>query len=386
MKQAWRWFGDGDAISLREIRQAGVTDVVTALYERRPGEVWPVAEIRARQRKVAAAGMIWSVVESVPVHEDVKKGTAGSARYVANYRRTLRNLARCGIRTVCVNFMPVLDWTRTDLRRVLADGSEVEAYDEAEVAAFDLRVLKRPGAAADYSAAVRARAARLWTRASAVKRRRICRSILCGLPGTVDDLTPRRLLAALKGYEGVSEKRLRDNMYAFLNAITPELEAGGMNLAIHPDDPPHAIFGLPRIFSTAADIREMTRRCPSRRVGLALCAGSFGGDPQADEVAIFREFHDRVHFCHFRNIVHEGEGAFRESGSHLCGKVDIPALMAELIREEARRGEDIPVRPDHGRLMDIDRGRTCFPGYSYGGRLVGLAELRGLECGLRFAK
>ena len=384
MKQAWRWFGDADAISLKEIRQAGVTDIVAALYERQPGEVWPVGEIRSRQRKVAAAGMAWSVVESVPVHEDVKKGVGNAARYVENYRKTLRNLAACGIRTVCVNFMPALDWTRTDLNCALADGSEVEVYDEAEVAAFDLNVLKRPGAAKDYSAAVLARARRLWAKATAATKKRICRSILYGLPGTVDDLTPRQFLAVLKTYDGISESTLRANMYGFLNAITPTLEENDMFLAIHPDDPPHPIFGLPRMFSSASDIREMARHCRSRRVRLALCTGSLGGDPKADEVAIFREFHDRVHFCHFRNIVHEGEGLFRESGSHLFGKVDIPGLMAELIREEKRRGEGIPVRPDHGRLMEIDRSRSCFPGYSYGGRLVGLAELRGLELGLKY--
>ncbi|MBQ9431368.1 MAG: mannonate dehydratase [Kiritimatiellae bacterium] len=383
MKQGWRWFGVSDAVSLREIRQAGVTDVVAALYSRRPGEVWPVREIRAVQKTVAAAGMRWSVVESVPVHEDVKKRTGEWRRYIANYRRTLENLAKCGIRTVCVNFMPALDWTRTNLNFALPDGSEVELYDEAEVAAFDLFVLKRPGAEKSYSTSIRNRAQKLWAAATPAVRRRIAKCILYGLPGTVDDLTPAQLLAALRSYDGISETQLRANMYAFLNEITPTLEAGNMRLAIHPDDPPHPVFGLPRIFSTAADIREMCRQCPSPLVGLTLCTGSLGGDPKCDEAAVFREFHDRVHFCHFRNIVHLAPGVFRESESHLFGKVDIPALMSELLREEKLRGEEIVVRPDHGRLMQIDRHRKCFPGYSYGGRLVGLAELRGLEAGLK---
>ena len=383
MKQGWRWFGAPDAISLREIRQAGVTDVVTALYSRRPGAVWPVAGIRAVQKKVAAAGMRWSVVESVPVHEDIKKRTGDWRRYTDNYRRTLENLAACGIRAVCVNFMPALDWTRTNLNFTLPDGSEVELYDEAEVAAFDIFVLNRPGAEKSYSPAIRRRARKLWSDAAPPVRRRIAKSILYGLPGTVDDLTPAQFLDALRSYSGITEAQLRANMYGFLNEITPTLEACDMRLAIHPDDPPFPIFGLPRIFSNAADIREMCSKCPSKRVGLTLCTGSLGGDPDCDEAAIFREFHDRVHFCHFRNIVHLGTGVFRESGSHLQGKVDLPALMEELLREEARRGEEIVVRPDHGRLMQIDRRRKCFPGYSYGGRLVGLAELRGLETGLK---
>lgn len=384
MKQAWRWFGDADAIPLREIRQAGVTDIVTALYEFRPGEVWPVKAIRERAAKVRRAGMVWSVVESVPVHEDIKKRTGDFARAIANYKVSLRNLAKCGIRTVCTNFMPVLDWTRTDLHHVLPDGSEVEVYDRAEVAAFDLFVLKRPGAARDYPPALRTRAKRVWAKASEADRRRIETCILYGLPGTVDDLTPAQFRAALATYDGLSERQLRDNMYAFLNEITPVLEDCDMFLAIHPDDPPEGIFGLPRIFSTAADIREMCRRCPSKRVGLTVCTGSLGGTVKNDAVKIFREFHDRVHFCHFRNIVTLDEWSFREGDSHLFGRIDMPALMLELAKEEERRGEPIPLRPDHGRLMDIDRSRSCFPGYTYGGRLVGLAELRGLEAAIAY--
>ena len=384
MKQGWRWYGDRDPISLKEIRQAGVTDIVAALYERKPGEVWPIREIRARQRKVAAAGMAWSVVESVPVHEDIKKRTGDYRTYIENYRKTLRNLAACGIRTVCYNFMPILDWTRSDLAYVLPDGSSCLGYNEYEVAAFDLFALKRPGAAKDYDARTRARARRLWTKYAPAQRKRVEKSILTGLPGTVDDLTPAQFLRQLKSYEGIDDARLRANMYAFLNEISPVLDECGIDMCIHPDDPPHPIFGLPRILSTAADIRRMVRACPSRHVGLTLCTGSLGGSLANDEVAIFREFADRIFFCHFRNLEYEEDGVFHEARCHLVGKTNLPQLMLELLKEERRRGEGIVVRPDHGRLLEIDRGRNCYCGYSYGGRLIGLAELRGLEIGLNY--
>ncbi|MBQ6137257.1 MAG: mannonate dehydratase [Kiritimatiellae bacterium] len=385
MKQGWRWYGDADAITLKEIRQAGVTDVVAALYERRPGEVWPVAEIKARAKKVKDAGMTWSVVESVPVHEDIKKRTGDWKRYVENYKQTLANLAKCGIKTVCYNFMPVLDWTRSNLEYVLPDGSSCLGYNEYEVAAFDMFALRRPGAEKDYDAKTRARARRLWTKYTAKERMRVQKSILTGLPGTVDDLTPAEFLRELKTYEGIDDRRLRENMYAFLNEISPTLDKYGVDMCIHPDDPPHPIFGLPRILSNAADIREMVRRCPSKHVGLTLCTGSLGGSLANDEVAIFREFAKRVFFCHFRNLEYEEDGVFHESRCHLVGKTDLPALMLAFLKEEKRRGKGIVVRPDHGRLMEIDKGRNAYCGYSYGGRLVGLAELRGLEIGLKYS-
>ena len=386
MKQGWRWYGTRDPISLKEIRQAGVTDVVAALYERKPGEVWPVAEIKARQKAVRDAGMTWSVVESVPVHEDVKKRTGDFRKYIANYRKTLANLAKCGIRTVCYNFMPVLDWTRSDLAYELPDGSTCLGYDELEVAAFDMFSLRRPGAEKDYDAATRKAAKALWTRYPAKERKRVEKAILTGLPGTVDDLTPAEFLAALKTYEGIDDARLRANLYAFLNEITPTLDEFGVDMCIHPDDPPHPIFGLPRVLSDAADIRQMVRECPSPHVGLTLCTGSLGGDPANDAVKIFREFAPRVFFCHFRNLEYTGKGRFHESQCHLTGNTDLPGLMLEFLKEEKRRGEGIVVRPDHGRLMEIDKGRNCYCGYSYGGRLIGLAELRGLEIGLKYLK
>ena len=385
MKQGWRWYGDRDAITLKEIRQAGVTDVVAALYERKPGEVWPVAEIKARQKKIKDAGMTWSVVESVPVHEDIKKHTGDCLKYVENYKRTLENLAKCGIRTVCYNFMPILDWTRSNLEYALPDGSTCLEYNEYEVAAFDMFALKRPNAEKDYDAETRKKAKALWKKYSPKERLRVQKSILTGLPGTVDDLTPAEFLKELKTYAGIDDRKLRENMYWFLNEISPVLDRCGVDMCIHPDDPPHPIFGLPRILSNAKDIREMYGKCPSKHVGLTLCTGSLGGDPKNDAVKIFKEFGERVYFCHFRNLEYTGKGVFHESQCHLVGNTDLPALMLEFLKEEKRRGRGIVVRPDHGRFMEIDKGRKCYCGYSYGGRIIGLAELRGLEIGLKFA-
>ena len=272
MKQGWRWYGDRDAITLKEIRQAGVTDVVAAMYERKPGEVWTVEEISARAKKVKEAGMVWSVVESVPVHEDIKKQTGNWKQYIENYKKTLKNLAKCGIKTVCYNFMPVLDWTRSNLEYVLPDGSTCLEYNEYELAAFDMFYLKRPGAEKEYDRKTRMRVTRLWKRLSQKERKRIADAVLCGLPGTVDDLSPEEFLAQLKTYDGIDDRRLRENMYFFLNEITPVLERTGINMCIHPDDPPHPIFGLPRILSNVDDIAEMYKRCPSKHVGLTLSA------------------------------------------------------------------------------------------------------------------
>jgi mannonate dehydratase len=384
MKAGWRWFGPGDAISLREIRQAGVTDVVTSLYEQAVGAVWPLRRIRETAKACRDNGMAWTVVESVSVHEDVKKRTGDFRRYVENYKTNLRNLAKCGVRTVCYNFMPVHDWARTDLHVVLPDGSVTLAYDQYEVCAFEMFVLKRPGLEKDYDVATRARAKKVWAKASAKDRKRITHALLLGLPGTTDDATPEGLRHELAEYAGISGATLKQHLYDFLNEITPVLEETGIDMAIHPDDPPFPIFGLPRILSSAADIRAMVRACPSRHVGVTLCTGSLGANLKNDAVKIFREFHDRIHFCHFRNLVHSEPGVFRESDSHLYGNTNMPALMLELLKEERRRGKEIVMRPDHGRMLDIDKGRTCYYGYSYGGRLIGLSELRGLEAGLRY--
>ncbi|MBO4288149.1 MAG: mannonate dehydratase [Kiritimatiellae bacterium] len=384
MKAGWRWFGPTDPIALQEIRQAGVTDVVTSLYHRKPGDVWPLREIKGCAEKIRKAGMTWSVVESVPVHEDIKKRTGDYQRYIENYKRNLRSLAACGVKVVCYNFMPVHDWARTDLRVVLPDGSITLGYDQYEVCAFEMFVLKRPGLEADYDAATRARAEKVWKQASARDKKRITSALLLGLPGTTEDATPEGLRHELAAYADMDARRLKRNLYAFLNEISPVLDETGIDMAIHPDDPPFPIFGLPRILSSAKDIRDMVRACPSGHAGVTLCTGSLGADLRNNAVKIFREFHDRIHFCHFRNLLHREPGVFRESDSHLTGNTDMPALMLELVKEERRRGREIVMRPDHGRMLDIDKGRTCYYGYSYGGRLIGLSELRGLEMGIKF--
>lgn len=383
MKQGWRWYGANDAISLREIRQAGVTDIVAALYERKCGEVWPVKEIEARQLEVAQAGMVWSVVESVPVHESIKTRTGDFQKYIENYKKTLRNLAKCGIRTVCYNFMPVLDWTRSNLSKELPDGSKVLQYDDVEVAMFDIYMLRRKGADRDYTEEVKGKAKALFESLDDGGKAKIADSILLGLPGTVDNLTIPEFRKLLATYKGIDDRKLRENLYAFLNEIRPLCDKLGIRMAIHPDDPPRPIFGLPRVVSTAADFRELCEKVPSDNIGFTFCTGSLGGNPESDEVSIFREFAKRIHFVHFRNVVYTEGRTFRESECHLSGKVDMPRLMKLLIQEEVRRGEGIVVRPDHGRFMDIDKFRECYAGYSYGGRLVGLAELRGLEYGLK---
>ena len=383
MKQGWRWYGTNDAISLKEIRQAGVTDVVAALYERKCGEVWPVEEIKARQAEVKKAGMDWTVVESVPVHESIKLRKGPYKKFIENYKQSLKNLAECGIKVICYNFMPVLDWTRSNLAKELPDGSTVLQYDDVEVAMFDIYMLKREGAAKDYSKEVQAKAKKKFSSLSEKAKQKVADSILLGLPGTVDNLTIPQFRDLLKTYTGITDRKLRDNLYKFLNEIRPLCDELGIKMAIHPDDPPRPIFGLPRVMSTAADFREMCEKVPSDNIGFTFCTGSLGGNPESNEVEIFAEFAKRIHFVHFRNVVYTEGRTFRESECHLSGKVDLPRLMQLLIKEEIRRGEDIVVRPDHGRYMEIDKFRDCYAGYSYGGRLVGLAELRGLEYALR---
>ncbi len=386
MKQGWRWYGTSDAITLKEIRQAGVTDVVAALYERACGEVWPVEEIQARQAAVQKEGMVWSVVESVPVHESIKLRKGPFRKYIENYKATLRNLAACGIKVVCYNFMPVLDWTRSNLAKELPDGSTVLQYDDVEVALFDIYMLKRAGAAKDYSKEVQAKAKAKFAKLSEKAKQKIADAILLGLPGTVDNLTIPQFRDLLATYQGVDDKVLRKNLYKFLNEIRPVCDELGIRMAIHPDDPPRPIFGLPRVMSSAADFREMCANVPSANIGFTFCTGSLGGNPEANEVEMFREFAARIHFVHFRNVVYTEGRTFRESECHLTGKVNLPRLMELLIEEEARRGEGIVVRPDHGRSMEIDKSRDCYAGYSYGGRLVGLAELRGLEYAVRHTR
>ncbi len=389
MIESWRWYGPSDPITLRDIRQGGVKGIVTALHEVRCGELWTAEAVAERVKMVRDAGMEWVVAESIAVHEDIKTRSGNWRHYIEVYKQSLRNLAAGGVKVVCYNFMPVLDWTRSDLEFPLADGSSVLKYDSARVAAFDVYILGREGAAADYSPATLERAKALCDSLDEAGKKEISDAILLGLPGTVDDLTPEEFMTMLKRYEGIDDAQLRRNMYDFLNEIMPVCEEVGIFMAIHPDDPPRPIFGLPRILSNAADMRQMVREVPSRHSGFTLCTGSLGGDFTGRPHLLMEEFADRVYFAHFRNTVFDEDGeSFRESETHLCGHTDMAYAMQCLINEEARRRAtgaplpSIPLRPDHGKLMDIDSTKKCYAGYSYGGRLIGLAELRGLKMGL----
>lgn len=379
MLHTWRWFGPADPITLAEVRQTGATGIVTALHHVPNGAVWTVDEIRARQAEIEAAGLVWSVVESVPVHEDVKTGGPRAAEAVESYQATLRNLAACGLDVVCYNFMPVLDWTRTDLAYPMADGALALRFDAVALAAFDLFDLARPGAADDWSPAEAERAQRLWDGLDADARTRLRATILAGLPGSEERYDLTQFRAALDTYADVPADALRANLAAFLGAIVPVAEEVGVRMAIHPDDPPRPMFGLPRVVSTADDAAAVLAAAPSEVNGLTMCVGSYGSRPDNDVVAMTQRFADRIHFAHLRSVTLDADGASFTEAPHLDGDADMVAVISALVEEEARRGSAIPMRPDHGHVLLDDVSRTTNPGYSLYGRLRGLAELRGVE-------
>jgi mannonate dehydratase len=382
LEQSWRWFGPSDPVPLAHVRQAGAKGVVTALHHIYDGRAWTPEDIATRHQIVAAAGLTWNVCESIPVHSSIKLRTGPWRQYIDAWKDSLANLGRAGVPVVCYNFMPVVDWTRTNLMAPMPSTGLALRFDMAEFAAYDAFVLKRAGAESDYPAGLLERAAVALSGKSAAEIDQLETTIIAGLPGGEDSYTREGIRDRIAAFDGVTPADMRANLIAFLTEVVPVAEAVGVRLAIHPDDPPFSLFGLPRIVSTAADIEALLAAVDSRANGLTLCAGSYGSRPDNDVPGIATRFGERIHFVHLRNVTRDGDGSFTES-DHLAGDVNMVALIAALLAEERRRaaaGETaaIPMRPDHGHLLGFDGDRRSNPGYSYVGRLKGLAELRGV--------
>ena len=373
-----RWFGPSDPVRLKDIVQAGCSGAVSALHDIMPGEVWTVEEIRSYKEKFEKFGLDWTVVESLPVHEEIKSGNGNCRQWTENYKQSLRNLAECGIKVVTYNFMPVLDWVRTDVYKKNPDGSRTLSFNMKDFLAFDRHILKRPGAWEGLDPAEVEMLEEYYHSLSLKKRGKISFSVMQGLPGSKEYFTASRILELLDIYRDIDDARLRENLIHFISEIAPVADEVGIKLAIHPDDPPFPVLGLPRVMSTTDDIRQLMEAVPNVSNGLCFCTGSFGARQDNDLVQMIRDWGSRIHFLHLRNTKKDPEGNFMEA-NHLEGDTDMYAVMEEIVKLMQREMRSIPMRPDHGMKILDDLKKETYPGYSAIGRLKGLAELRGLE-------
>ena len=380
LEQTWRWYGPNDPVSLQDVKQAGATGIVSALHHIPHGEVWPLEDIQERKKIIEEAGLTWSVVESVPVHEAIKTRSAEADQYIERYKQSLQNLAACGIKTICYNFMPVLDWTRTQLDLIMKDGSKALYFDWIDLAIFDIYILMRETAAQDYSQEIQQLAEEKYNKMSAEEKTDLQFNILMGIPGE-GDITLESLQNSINIYKSIGREGLKQNLLYFLEAIADTCETNGIKMTIHPDDPPYAILGLPRVVSNEEDLVYIISEQPRDFNGICFCTGSLGAGPKNNLPQILDKVKHRVHFAHLRNVKRDAIGSFYEA-DHLDGDVDMYAIVKGLSEENQRRALAIPFRPDHGHQMLDDINKVTNPGYSAIGRLRGLAELRGLELGI----
>ncbi|NJB72237.1 mannonate dehydratase [Saonia flava] len=383
MQQSMRWYGPHDEIKLRDIRQSGVSHIVSAMHQIPVGDIWTIEEIKKRQEIIRSEGLEWSVIESLPVHEDIKRRKGDFKKYIDNYKVSLKNVAKCGLKVVTYNFMPVLDWVRTHHAHLNPNGTKALLYNRSAFMYFDLFLLKRPNVEKDYSTKDIEKAKAYGETLSNEEKETLFRSVLLGLPGSTKGFTRDEVLELLDNYKGIDEKQLRANLIAFLNEVAPIAQELGLSLAIHPDDPPFSVMGLPRIVCTYTDIKQIIESVDIPANGLCYCTGSLGANPSNDLVKIVEDFGNRIHFLHLRNVKRSSDGVFQES-EHLNGDNPMEAIMEKLIVLMNTRGIDLPMRPDHGFLHDFEGEKEQFVGYSLIGRLKGLAELRGLEKGISY--